>query len=196
MKFAEKLNMIFESTDEKEAFFNKRTAKHISLVQKYARKIGKLYPKLEKELNDQASEHDASKYKSPEKEPYVEITWDYKCKAEGKKNELPADCKDKMNQASEHHVKSNKHHPEYHAPQTKNLINRENRDKPPEEMIDATKMDDVSILEMLADWLAMSEEKGTDPKEWVKKNVGVRWKFTDKQKEIIDNVVEKVEVER
>lgn len=45
-------------------------------------------------------------------------------------------------------------------------------------MIDGTKMWEVDIAEMIADWLAMSEEKNSDPYEWAKKNINVRWKFT------------------
>ena len=72
------------------------------------------------------------------------------------------------------------------------MINRQDRDKPPSEIIGATKMPILSVGEMCADWFAMSEEKKTNPKTWADKNVNIRWKFSDEQKsliyELIDNV--------
>ncbi len=40
--------------------------------------------------------------------------------------------------------------------------------------------------------MAMSEEKGGTPKNWADKNVNVRWKFTDKQKDLIYELIEKI----
>jgi hypothetical protein len=48
-------------------------------------------------------------------------------------------------------------------------------------MVDASKMPDVSLAEMCADWMAMAEEKGTNPLTWAEKNVNIRWKFTEGQ---------------
>ena len=53
------------------------------------------------------------------------------------------------------------------------------------------KMPLLYIAEMVADWMAMSEEKNTCPYEWADKNIGVRWNFTDKQKEFIYNILDK-----
>jgi hypothetical protein len=39
--------------------------------------------------------------------------------------------------------------------------------------------------------LAMSEEKSTDPYDWAKKNIGIRWKFTDGQKRLIYDLMDK-----
>jgi hypothetical protein len=84
----------------------------------------------------------------------------------------------------------NLHHPEYyHVGPVVDFINREDRDKPPKTMVNATKMPDLSIAEMVADWLAMSEEKKTKPKEWADKNVNIRWKFTPEQKEMIYELI-------
>ena len=66
------------------------------------------------------------------------------------------------------------------------------RDKPPEEMIDATKMPDLDIAEMVADWCAVSEERGNTPKSWADKNVNVRWKFTDEQSDLIYEIIDAV----
>ncbi len=97
-----------------------------------------------------------------------------------------------MSKATEHHVKNNKHHPESSCEKEVGLINREDRDKPPKEMVDATNMKDLDIGEMAADWMAMSKEKGGTPKEWADKNVNIRWKFTDEQKDLIYELIENV----
>lgn len=154
-------------------------------MKKYSQIIEDYDPIRFSGLSEQAKEHDQSKYKEPEKEPYIFISWQYHCKDIGKEFDAPKDLKDQMDKASEHHVKSNAHHPEYHCSDNSNLINREDRDKPPEKIINATKMPDMDIAEMAADWMAMSEEKGTKPQDWADKNINIRWKFTLKQRALI-----------
>jgi len=181
-----------EVTDEMIEFFDKRTANHIGLVQKYCQKIDALKMDGLEDLIKKAEVHDASKLKEPEKTPYVYVTWDYKCKDDGTDFSPPSNIKDEMSKATKHHVKNNAHHPEFHSPKEVGLINREDRDKAPDEMVDATKMDKLSIAEMVADFCAMSKEKGNTPKEWVDKNVGVRWEFTDEQKKLIYELIDEV----
>lgn len=96
-----------------------------------------------------------------------------------------------MNSASEHHVHSNRHHPEFYDDTGK--INREDRDKKPDKIVDATKMEDLDIAEMISDWLAMSEERGNKCIDWADKNVNIRWKFTDKQKDLIYKLIKGIE---
>jgi hypothetical protein len=182
-----------ENWDEMVDWFEKRTAKHIKLVQKYCKKIAD-YDDYFAELIERGKVHDQSKYEDPEIDPYVYISWKYKCKDDGKEFEVPKDIDDQMNKATEHHIrnKQNKHHPECHCEKEVALINRKDRDKPPDEIVDATKMPDLDLAEMCADWFAMSEEKGGTPKNWADKNVNVRWKFTDEQKDLIYELIEKV----
>lgn len=97
--------------DEMRNFFDKRTKKHITLVQKYAQKIADTNPDLAPVV-DQAAAHDASKYESPEYESYLYITWQYKCRDEGKDFAMPDHIND--NAATLHHIKNNRHHPEFH----------------------------------------------------------------------------------
>jgi len=52
--------------------FNKRTNLHIDLVKKFAKKLIENHPEL-KQLQKQANNHDQSKFKSPEYEPYLHI---------------------------------------------------------------------------------------------------------------------------
>ena len=40
----------------------------------------------------------------------------------------------------------------------------------------------------MADWAAMSEEKGTSMKKWIKDNVNVRWKFSPEQVSLINEL--------
>ena len=95
-----------------------------------------------------------------------------------------------INKATVHHVTNNAHHPEHWTDQKEALINKEDRDKPPKEIVDATKMPDIHIAEMVADWSAMSEELAKNtPKEWADDNVNVRWKFTDHQKDLIYELI-------
>lgn len=170
-------------SNDRERLFRKRTEKHISLVQKWLSKINKEFPSLS---NVSGLGHDASKYEEPEYTPYVEINWDYYCKDNGIKNVVPHDMSEKMNNATIHHITSNSHHPEYwDFDFNPAMLNRENRDAVPEKMVDATSMPQHAIKEMCADWMAMSEEKGTDPLDWAKKNINKRWKFTKDQADLI-----------
>jgi len=175
-----------------EDWYKDRTQKHIDLVGKYCKKIAEYDEEFE-ELLDRLKVHDDSKWEEPEKSPYVFITWKYKCQDEGwdfEECSPPEDIDNQMGKATLHHITCNSHHPEYHADEVH--LNSEDRDKPPEEMVDATKMPRLDVAEMVADWCGVSEEKGNTPKSWADKNVNKRWKFTDEQKDLIYELIEKV----
>lgn len=182
--------------DEMYDWYVKRTNRHISLVQKYCKIIAnndlKFLPLLER-----MRVHDKSKFESPERDAYVYITWKYHCAQTGKSfNDCnpPNNIDELMNIASHHHVTTNSHHAEYHSPRKTELLNRENRDEPPEKIVDATSMPDLDIAEMVADWSAMSEELNQGScRGWANKNVNVRWKFTDKQVKLIYRLIDLVE---
>jgi hypothetical protein len=180
-----------EADQKMKDWFEKRTRRHIELVQKYCKKIADVYPRF-KDLIARGETHDASKFKAPEMEPYVWVSWQYKCKDDGIEFKAPEGTDEKMNQATNHHVKSNKHHPEYWSSKEVNLINRKDRDKPPAEMVDATRMPDLDLAEMVADWMGMGEEKGNTPQSWADRNVNKRWKFTDQQSDLIYEIMNKV----
>lgn len=169
--------------------FNNRTNRHIELVRKYCTKLEERIPGLDG-LHKRSLEHDASKFESKEKIPYVWLTWRYKCEDAKKPCVLPTGMKRMIDEATEHHILSNAHHPEFHQGKTSNLVNKEDRDKPPKEMVDATKMSKLDLAEMVADWCAMSEERGNTPQEWAKKNVNVRWKYTPEQVKLINQFME------
>lgn len=63
-------------------------------------------------------------------------------------------------------------------------LNRNDRDATPDRPTNAAGMNDVDIAEMVADWCAMSEEKGGHPQDWAAKNINVRWNFSDGMRRI------------
>lgn len=182
--------------DEMTKFYEDRTNRHIELVKKYGELIKESYP----EFSDvDFDSHDASKYDEPEYTPYIHITWKYKSKDDGEEYIPPEGMEDEMFNATQHHVLNNKHHPEYWCENKENTINKEDRDKP-NKLIDATNMSDGAIVEMVADWCAMSEELGKNtPQEWADDNIGVRWDFNEDQKkliyELMNSVWEDIDVE-
>lgn len=188
------MRQILESVnnDEKEEWFTKRTKHHIDLTKKYCRRIHEYDAKRFPNIIKQGEKHDASKYKDPERNPYVDISWHYRMRDLGKHYDVTPKQQAEMNKASAYHINTNPHHPEYHSP-THVPINANNREKPVEgKMVDATKMDDANIGEMLADWSAMSEEKGGTPKQWADKTVNKRWKFTPSQVKLIYELIEAI----
>ncbi len=173
-------------SDEMIEWFEERTKKHISLVQKYCEKIYKYDPDRFEGIIERGREHDSSKYEGIERNPYIIISWSYKAKDNGGKPlEFPKYIKNKLNEATLHHITTNQHHPDYWSPRKTSLLNNSDRDKLPEKIIDATAMDDLSICEMCCDWLGMSDEKRSDVVEWAKNNINKRWKFTKEQEQLI-----------
>jgi hypothetical protein len=185
MTFRELVEM--QPTQEMRDWMDERTAIHIGLVQKYAEKLENYDPERFGGIIERCSEHDASKWKEPEYTPYCFIAWDYHCKDLGKSFSVPQEIKDQMNTASEHHIHSNSHHPEFYDKTSK--INKDDRDKKPEKIVDASEMENLDIFEQLCDWEAMSEEKGNTTREWADKNVNIRWKFTPEQTKLIYDII-------
>lgn len=174
--------------------FYKRTNRHVALVNKYAQIIYYRFGIICAELVTNAYNHDASKYRDPEFIPYVYLTWEKDnpnndfaelcktmpaCKVHG--FSTPEDIRKAINCATFHHITTNKHHPESHAPDMKMNAGR----KAAVEIVNATAMDNLSLAEMCADWAAMSKELGTGLVEWAYKNIGVRWRFHPHQKRLI-----------
>lgn len=89
-----------------------------------------------------------------------------------------------------HHITNNSHHPEYWLEdKTKANIDLQNRDKSLE-VVDASGMSDDAVVEMVADWQAMSEElKKNTAREWYNKQKDVRWHFTESQDQLIDKLL-------
>ena len=181
-------------TQEMQKHFVKRTNLHIDLVIKYLDKIINLNDsRLDNNILEKEKTHDQSKFKDPEVNPYIFISWSYYIKNQGKEYDPPKDIQTQMQVASFHHVSTNRHHPEFWDKDTTvDSINRADRDTPPDRMVDATKMPLSYIAAMTADWLAMSAEKKTCPYEWSKKNINIRWKFTKEQEKLIYDLLDRL----
>ncbi len=178
---------LFLESEDKKLYFLKRTNEHIDRVERNGKFIEDTIPSLIG-LSKQIENHDRSKFVDPEFEPYVEITWNYKI---GK--EADNDLKTSLTQATEHHVNNNKHHPEYWDSDKSPTINPDDRDKPLR-LIDGTKMDDISLAEMVCDWQSMSQEYNEGScRKWADDNINIRWKFTDIQKSLIYKIIEAFE---
>ena len=169
-------------TEDREKYFEERTAMHIELVKKAAKKIAEANPEFKEfdstELVMQADEHDASKLIAPEREPYIDLTWQHKqdnFKGYKTPGEIPNDA---INKATLHHIRNNRHHPEFGQENEKG------------EVVDASGMSNLDIAEMIADWQAMSEELKTGTaRQWYDKQKGVRWTFTPEQEALIDKLL-------
>lgn len=183
-----------EYTKEMEQWFIDRTNRHIDLVKAYLGNMFKYRSLTQDEIDElveRGEVHDASKFEFPEYDSYVWISWMYKKKAEGVEFEIPGEVN--VDAATLCHILNNSHHPEYWQEEEVDLLNREDRDGIPEKIIDATKMPYMDIVEMCADFCAMSEEKGTNtPYEWAEENIGTRWEFTEKQQDVIYDTLEKM----
>lgn len=169
-------------TREMEQHFYKRTEAHIKLVQKYGLHFldNKFVPYT---FASKLITHDSSKMLSPEYKPYVNITWNYYCQRNNIEVNFTELEKEAMHNATVHHVKTNKHHPEYWSKEY-DCINKQDRDKPAK-IIDASEMPFIYIAEMVCDWLAVSEERNTNPIQWANQNIGVRWFFSPEQVKFI-----------
>lgn len=149
-------------TDDMINFFVKRTMKHINLVNDNVNKINKII-KIDG-LNDIAKEHDLDKFSYENIIPYIWMTEYYRCKNNNINFKYPDGIEELCDNASYRHCNNNKHHPEFWNKHSNN--------------VDFCNMSYSSIVEMCADWAAMSQEKGTSLKDWVDNNVNVKWKFS------------------
>ena len=165
---------IEQPTDEMVKFYEKRTNDHIKRVQTNIKRIIKAKPELNKdELLKRLKDHDKSKYSKDERIPYIWLSWWHKERNAGRKFNYPQGIKEIVKKAAKGHVYHNKHHPESHN--------------------DITKMTNIDLAEMVADWAAMSQELGGSTKKWADDNVGKKWKFTKDQTEFIYNIIKVIE---
>ena len=163
---------------EKAEFFHTRTNKHIGLVKEAAKKIVAKYPEF-KELETIVNNHDSAKFEEPEHTPYIELTWN--------KFHSGNDSTPELMQATFHHVKASKHHPEYWSDEIG--ISKTSRDESTK-CIDASKMPDIYVAEMVADWVGMSIELGKNTaRQWYDKVRDTRWHFSTQQNELIDKLL-------
>lgn len=184
--------------ENKESWFEERTLNHIDLVKRAAQKLAEYNPEFKEfdgtELMAKVESHDQSKFEKPEREPYIELTWRHKTEGWKKSYQTPGTIgDDEINNATLHHIKGNDHHPEYWNKEEAN-IDPNNRDKSVK-LMDASAMPNLAIAEMVADWVAMSEELKTNTaRQWFDKTKNVRWKFSPEQEKLIDKLLKVFEV--
>jgi len=169
------MNELPEATKEMKEFYKKRTKEHIDRVTKNLQKVA-VNSQYREELLQRAKNHDASKYGEIEKPLYIWLTEYYRCKNKGIDFEYPKGVEEKVDEASNHHIHNNKHHPEAHE--------------------SISDMSDIDIIEMVCDWTAMAQEYGEDngsARSWADKNIGTKWQFTEDQKQLIYDTIEELE---
>jgi hypothetical protein len=128
------------------------------------------------ELIKRAEVHDASKFDSDERIPYVWLTEYHRRRRNGEPFEYPAGIEEQVRAAVEHHVKSNRHHPEFH------LLPND--------------MTEVDLIELVCDWTAMAQEFDQDngsARGWADKTVGKRVDFDAHRSRFIYRMIDKLD---
>ena len=165
---------------EMKHMFYDRLNRHIQSVILWYNKLKKEFPNINKV---DIESHDKSKFKEPELTPYILLQYMIVNKLDY--NFYPV-MKDKIYEATIHHITMNPHHPEFwedcFVPE---MLNKKHRNSPPEVIVNATEMPKECIIEMVSDWCAMSEEKHSNPFRLAEKNINKRWKFTEEQEYFI-----------
>ena len=164
-----------EPTPEMLAFFERRTAEHIERVRRCLMLLADVTGRGE-ELLERAKVHDASKYGAEERIPYVWLTEYHRCRRSGEPFEYPEGMLERVKRAVHHHVKSNRHHPEFHA--------------------DPNEMSEIDLIEMVCDWTAMAQEFGQDGGSahgWADRTIGKRVAFNEDQRRFIYRMIEELD---
>lgn len=161
-----------EPTQEMIAFYERRTNEHIERVRKCLAVMAAA-TNYSEELNERAKVHDASKFGPEERVPYIWLTEFHRCRREGEPFTYPEGMEDCVRVAIDHHMASNRHHPDYHR--------------------DPNDMSDVDLIEMVCDWTAMSQEFGQDggsARGWADTTIGNRVQFNDAKRRFIYEMID------
>lgn len=159
-------------TVEMVSFFERRTRAHIERVRKCLEAMAEV-TEFGAELRIRARDHDASKFEAEEQIPYTWLTEFHRCRHSGEPFEYPEGMESLVQEAIEHHLTSNRHHPEFHA--------------------DPNEMSAVDLIEMVCDWTAMSQEfnqDGGSARGWADKTIGHRVQFNDEKRTFIYAMIE------
>jgi len=162
-------SMSTSPTPEMIAFFEQRTREHIERVQRCLTLLAATSTYRE-ELIERAKVHDASKFGDAERDPYIWLTEFHRRRRNGEAFVYPDGVAEQVRLAIEHHVTTNRHHPEYHA--------------------DPNDMTDVDLIEMVCDWTAMAQEFGEgSARGWADKTVGKRVAFNAEKARFIYRII-------
>lgn len=163
---------IAEPTAEMTAFYERRTREHIDRVRRCLTLLADVTP-YGSELIQRGKIHDASKFEIVERVPYVWLTEFHRCRRSGQSFEYPAGVEAHVRVAIDHHMASNRHHPEFHG--------------------DPNDMSDVDLIEMVCDWTAMAQEfdqDGDSARGWADKTIGKRVLFNEDKTAFVYQTIE------
>jgi hypothetical protein len=161
-----------EPTPEMVAFYEERTHEHIERVRRCLSVIAAVTDYGE-ELNQRGEAHDASKFGPEERLPYIWLTEFHRCRRNGVPFTYPAGMEVRVGDAIDHHMKHNRHHPDFHA--------------------DPNDMTDVDLIEMVCDWTAMSQEfaqDGGSARGWADRTIGSRMHLNDERRKFVYDLID------
>jgi hypothetical protein len=161
---------------------DRRNKQHIVGVQTFGKKLGYEF-----------ADHDADKLDMLYV-PYILISLGYN-KDFNKDFKIDKEMDDFMRWATYSHVTNNPHHPEHwdlEAAKDNSVITYENRDGAKNSMIDASKMDEKSMIEMCCDWASVGAERGNSPQVWFEEGLKNKWVFTQEQQDFIWKILEEL----
>ncbi|ADG69036.1 conserved hypothetical protein [Planctopirus limnophila DSM 3776] len=156
-----------EPTLEMVAFYERRTQEHIDRVRRCLNVMASL-TEYAAELIERARIHDASKYGTEERIPYIWLTEFHRCRRIGEPFSYPDGMEERVRSAIHHHVTTNRHHPDFHT--------------------DPNDMTDVDLIEMVCDWTAMSLEFGEDKgsaRGWADKTIGNHLYLSESKRQFV-----------
>jgi hypothetical protein len=168
---------VAEPSSEMVAFFDRRTKAHIQRVQTCLALLAAV-TEYGPELVQRGAVHDASKFGPEERVPYIWLTERHRRRQNGEAFEYPSGVQELVSQAIQHHLTTNRHHPEYHA--------------------DPNEMSDIDLIEMVCDWTAMSQEfeqDGGSARGWADKTIGARIAFNADKRQFIYRIIELLDSE-
>lgn len=153
-------------------FYQRRTEEHIYRVQRCLSVLASVTD-CSDELNERGRLHDASKYGPNELIPYIWLTEFHRCRRAGEPFSYPDGMEDHVRAAIDHHVTTNRHHPEFHS--------------------NPNDMSDIDLIEMVCDWTAMSQEFGQDggsARGWADKTIGNRLLLSDERRQFVYSTID------
>ena len=157
----------FKNIYDKQKNFQDYLDNHRKLVAKYARKLLKR-GKISKELCSRIEQfHDLSKLQEPEYTAYCNRKWIEK--TTGK--DLYQEMDDEVKNAIVHHVKTNRHHPEYWSDDYRGFSTND--------PCHIFNMPEDAVIEMICDWSAMGEQYHNTARKWFDKTNNTRWIFDE-----------------
>lgn len=163
-----------DPTPEMVTFFERRTREHIERVRRNLATLASL-PGYPQEILDRGEIHDESKFVPPERMPYIWLTEFHRRRQKGEAFTYPDGVEAQVKAAIQHHVTTNRHHPEFHAS--------------PDDM------SDIDLIEMVCDWTAIAQElgnNGSSARQWADRTIGNRehFNFGEAKKQFIYRVID------